>query len=183
MLIHLLSCLSSDLYIDFNTLLKKNHNMSRRVPLSSRPLFLKGLPNSRVLKQYANLNNIANYPNSAIKLSNDISKIELIFKKLNSNGHMGIKQFWKYNLRTINFHNPSIPINVMRVDCKTKEEQVKCPSIINIVYANGEKKTLDCKNKLSDDIMKEFTELTNSEKVPENEIPILKTESLTDNIE
>ncbi|KAG7807556.1 hypothetical protein KL921_004314 [Ogataea angusta] len=131
------------------------------------------LPASRLTRQRENLNLIANYKDSAYKFP-QVSKLHLIFKSHNAYGHMGAKQFWKWNLRTICFHNPDVNIEVTRVNCPTKEEQLKCPSVLKVVYADGREKKIDCKHKHSDDIMKELVELTQAVKCPEDEIPVLK---------
>ncbi|ODV86060.1 hypothetical protein CANARDRAFT_7421 [[Candida] arabinofermentans NRRL YB-2248] len=146
-----------------------------RIPNNMRPLFLKGLPSSRVLKQYANLNDIANFQNSAYKFPK-VSKLELTFKKMNAYGHMGARQFWKYNLRTITFHNPQLNIDVKRVDCETKEEQLACPSVLTVHFQNGSKKTIDCKNVHSSEIMNQLIEISDAIRVPKEEIPILTQE-------
>ncbi|ESW98248.1 hypothetical protein KL918_004006 [Ogataea parapolymorpha] len=144
-----------------------------QLPKASRALFLKDLPTSRLTRQRENLNLIANYKDSAYKFP-QVSKLHLIFKSHNAYGHMGAKQFWKWNLRTICFHNPDVNIEVTRVNCPTKEEQLKCPSVLKVVYADGREKKIDCKHKHSDDIMKELVELTQAVKCPEDEIPVLK---------
>ncbi|KAG0675387.1 hypothetical protein C6P40_001724 [Pichia californica] len=139
----------------------------QKIPKALRPLYLKGLPESRVLKQANHLDLISNYKNSAYKFNN-ISKLELIFKKHNAYGHMGMRQFWKFNLKTISFHNPELPIQVQRIECATKDEQLKCPAIIKATFKDGKSSIIEAKDKHSDDIMNELIKITNAEKV-ENE--------------
>ncbi|VEU21844.1 DEKNAAC102822 [Brettanomyces naardenensis] len=148
----------------------------QKIAENLRPLLIKGLPKSKVYKQLAHLNLIANYEGSAYRF-NDVSKLELIFKKMNAYGHMGARKFWMNNLRTINFHNPQLPIEVHRVECATKEEQMNCPSVLKVYLKDGQIKSIDCKSKQHQDIMKELVELTKAEKVPEEEIPVLKDEA------
>ncbi|KAF6011453.1 hypothetical protein HII13_002462 [Brettanomyces bruxellensis] len=148
---------------------------------SARPLFLKGLPKSRYERQFAHLNILANYKDSAYKFDN-VGKLQLIFKKMNAYGHMGARKFWTTNLRTICFHNPQLPIEVQRVDCPTKEEQLKCPSILKVYFKDGKTRKIDCKNKQHDDIMKELVQLTHAVKIPESEIPIFSRRSYEERI-
>lgn len=142
----------------------------QKIPKALRPLYLKGLPASRTLKQATHLDLISNYKNSAYKFSN-VDKLELIFKKHNAYGHMGMRQFWKYNLKTISFHNPELPIEVQRIECETKDEQLKCPAVIKVTLKDGKVETVEAKDRHSDDIMNDLIKLTNAEKVPEQEIP------------
>lgn len=144
----------------------------QKIPKALRPLYLKGLPTSRTLKQATHLDLIANYPHSTYKLPQTVSKLQVVFKKHNAYGHMGMRQFWKYNLKTITFHNPDVAIEVQRVECATKEEQLKCPSVIKVHYNDGKVDTIDGKDKHSDDIMSQLVELTKAEKIPEEEIPL-----------
>jgi large subunit ribosomal protein MRP49 len=146
----------------------------QKIPKALRPLSLKGLPASRTLKQAAHLDLISNYKNSAYKLDN-VSKLQIIFKKHNAYGHMGMRQFWKFNLKTLTFHNPELPIEVQRIECATKEEQLKCPSVIKVILKDGTISTIDGKDKQSDDIMNELIKLTNAEKVPEESITLYTT--------
>ncbi|KAH3669432.1 hypothetical protein OGAPHI_001553 [Ogataea philodendri] len=145
---------------------------AKQLPKASRALFLKNFPASRFARQTQNLNLIANYKDSAYKLP-EVSKLHLVFKNHNSDGHMGARKFWKWNLRTISFHNPELNIEVTRVECPTKEEQQKCPSVLKVVYADGRESKIECKDKHSDDIMKELVELTKAEKCEESEIPVV----------
>lgn len=143
----------------------------QKIPKALRPLYLKGLPESRLLKQANHLDLISNFKNSAYKFAN-VNKLELIFKKHNAYGHMGMRQFWKFNLKTISFHNPELPIEVQRIECNTKDEQLKCPAIIKVLLKDGKIKTIEAKDKHSDDIMNELIEITQAEKVPEDEITL-----------
>ena len=63
----------------------------QKIPKALRPLYLKGLPSSRTLKQASHLDLIANYPNSAYVLPKEVAKIEVLFKKHNAYGHMGMR--------------------------------------------------------------------------------------------
>ncbi|ODV94040.1 hypothetical protein PACTADRAFT_50936 [Pachysolen tannophilus NRRL Y-2460] len=141
---------------------------------STVPKMFKNLPNGRFTKQVARLNLISNYPSSAIKLPSTISSIDLIFKRTNSAGHMGPRKFWRNNLPTVQFHNPNIPITVTRIETESKDESEKCPATLTINYQDGQKKLIDLKYKHSDEILKEFTEITQAQVVEENDIPTIK---------
>lgn len=144
----------------------------QKIPKSLRPLYLKGLPASRILKQANHLDLIANYKNSAYKLPETVSKLQVIFKNHNAYGHMGMRQFWKFNLKTLSFHNASVPIEVQRIECATKDEQLKCPGVVKAYFADGRVETVQGKDKHSDDIMAELIKVTNAEKIPESEIAL-----------
>ncbi|QPG74037.1 hypothetical protein FOA43_001356 [Brettanomyces nanus] len=173
------SAISSLNVLDAYSVQSFNSMPYQKLAENLRPLFLKGLPKSRVLKQFAHLNLIANYENSAYKFNN-VAKLELIFKKMNAYGHMGARKFWENNLKTVCFHNPQLAIEVQRVDCATKEEQMKCPSLLKVHFNDGQIKTIDCKSKQHQDIMKELVDLTNAEKVPEDQIPVFSYEVYED---
>ena len=144
----------------------------QKIPKALRPLYLKGLPQSRTLKQANHLDLIANYKNSAYKLP-EVESLQVVFKRHNAYGHMGMRKFWKFNLKTISFHNPDLPIEVQRVECETKDEQLKCPCIIKAHLKNGKVETIDAKDRHSDDIMKDLIKVTNAQKVPQEEIPLV----------
>lgn len=145
----------------------------QKIPKALRPLYLKGLPSSRTLKQASHLDLIANYPNSAYVLPKEVAKIEVLFKKHNAYGHMGMRQFWKYNLKTLCFHNPTVPIEVMRIECDTRDEQLKCPALIRTHFRDGTMATIDGKDKHSSAIMEELVKVTSAQRVPESEIPLV----------
>ncbi|CDK29646.1 unnamed protein product [Kuraishia capsulata CBS 1993] len=137
----------------------------------------KELPKRRFARQAAHLNMISNYPNSAVKLPSTVASLELTFKTNIENGHAGIKNFWKYNLKTIQFHNPQLPISVRRIKTADEEESRKCPSVLKINMLDGGSQTIDCKSKRSEAILQEFLELTKAESIPEDEIPVVLTPS------
>lgn len=142
----------------------------QRMPSALRPKYLKNLPSSRFLKQATHLDLISNYKNSAYAFP-DVAKLQLFFKKHNAYGHMGMRQFWKFNLKTIAFNNPELPIEVQRIECETKEEQLKCISLIKVTLKDGKEITVQGKDKHSDDIMQELVKVTNAEKIDPATIP------------
>ncbi|AOA63936.1 54S ribosomal protein, mitochondrial [Komagataella phaffii CBS 7435] len=130
------------------------------------------LPTGRFTRQFARLNNIANFPNSAVRVPATVNRLELVLKQNVQQGHMGLHQFKKWNLPTIQFHNPELCIVVKRVKVESKDEALKVPASLVINYTDGTSKTFDCKNKRSEDIMTQFIDLTGAEKVPDSEIPV-----------
>ncbi|GMG20816.1 unnamed protein product [Ambrosiozyma monospora] len=134
---------------------------------------------ARVLKQFSYLNKIANFPNSAYKLP-QVKRLELVFKQHNAYGHMGARKFWLENLKTINFHNPKVEIDVKRILCETKDEQLKCPSVLKVYFEDGKTQQIDCKNKRSGAIMEELVKITEAEKVDDADIPVLTIDSFVE---
>jgi large subunit ribosomal protein MRP49 len=143
----------------------------QKIPKALRPLYLKGLPASRALKQAHHLDLISNFENSAYKL-NTVDKLEVIFKNHSAYGHFGMRQFWKYNLKTVYFHNPDLPIEVKRIECATKEEQLQCPCIIKVHLKDGKVETIEGKDKHSSTIMQQLIDLTDAEKITSEELDL-----------
>ncbi|GMM48779.1 mitochondrial 54S ribosomal protein [Pichia kluyveri] len=141
----------------------------QKIPKALRPLYLKGLSSSRYLKQGQHLDLISNYTNSSYHFNN-VSKLEIIFKQHSSYGHLGMKKFWKNNLKTIYYHNPSLIIDVKRIDCQEKEQQLNCPCIIKTITKDNKEIIINGKDKHSDDIMKELVEKTAAVAVPSEDI-------------
>ncbi|ODQ67970.1 mitochondrial MRP49p [Nadsonia fulvescens var. elongata DSM 6958] len=129
--------------------------------------------NKQITKQISALNRICRGP-GAVKLPNDITGLKLQFKYQNSNGHMGAKKFWRETLPQIQFHNPAIPMAVIRTEAATVEENQTIPATLLVRYSNGEEKSLDIKEKHSSVILNEFIQLTKAQKVAEKDIPYLR---------
>lgn len=134
----------------------------------------KGMPVARIPKQFTRLNLLANFPESAVRMPTSVKSLDLVFKDDNKHGHMGAKKFWRNNLPTIQFHNPSLPITVTRVHASTDEESLKCPAQLTVSLENGETHKIDMKHRFYNDIMAELKEVTGAEPVPELEIPVLQ---------
>lgn len=132
----------------------------------------KGLPTSRLSKQVTRLNHIANYPGSALSMPSDIVGIDMVFKKLNKYGHMGARQFWKFNLPTIQFHNPNLLISVRRIDTENDQEARKVPAKLTLKFQDGKEKTIDCIDKHSSQILKSLTEISQATPVARKNIPL-----------
>lgn len=127
----------------------------QKIPKTLRPLYLKELSNNPMKRHNFHLESIKGYENSHYVLKN-VSALELIFKAHNAYGHQGARLFWKNNLKTIQYHNPTLPIQVQRIECETKEDQLKCPAILKVTLNDGTTKAIDCKNAFHKEIMKEL---------------------------
>ncbi|ODV64490.1 mitochondrial 54S ribosomal protein mL61 ASCRUDRAFT_74101 [Ascoidea rubescens DSM 1968] len=131
---------------------------------------------SRLTKQLNRLNSISNGP-SAYKIdASRINSISLLFKKDNIGGHMSLRKFWHNYLPTLQFYNPTLPINVTRVKIGTKKGEKlekyysKVPCELTIKFKKGDDKVIDCKNKNPATIFKEFVETTKATKVPQDQL-------------
>lgn len=76
------------------------------------------------------------------------------------------RKFWKENLPRVQFHNPKLPIKVVRIEPDNpREDYKKVPAILKIHYADGSVKDADVKHKHSEEILEEFIKLTNAQPV------------------
>ncbi|KAH3670261.1 hypothetical protein WICMUC_004914 [Wickerhamomyces mucosus] len=114
----------------------------------------KSLPKSKLSRHVDRLNLLSSGPGS-VKVSANVKSIELIFKQRTPKGHMGPRRFWRENLPRIQFHNPALPIQVVRVEPTTPEEAQKIPALL---------KTRSAKIKylLNSDILTKFIKLTDA---------------------
>ena len=135
---------------------------------------------SRLSKQLARFNAISNGP-SAYKIdTNEINSISLTFKKNNIDGHMSLRKFWHNYLPTLQFYNPTLPINVTRVRIgnrrgeKIQSLYSQVPCELSIKFKKGEDKIIDCKNKDPSIIFREFIASTNAKKIPQDDLIIIK---------
>lgn len=136
----------------------------QRIPRALRPAYLKNAPVNPAKRHTAHIDAIRGFENSNWELKN-VTKLDLVFKAHNAYGHQGAKLFWKHNLKTLQYHNPSLPITVQRIQCDTKEDQLACPAVLRITLADGTTKSVDCKNAFHGDIMNELLALVEAEKV------------------
>lgn len=142
------------------------------------------IPRNRIGKQLFRLNQISATKKAAIRLPPSLKSVDLIFKKKNSGGHMGLRKFWHNYLPTIQFYNQNLEINVKRISLSEGEtdkkkiselennpvEIAKCPSKIVLSYNSGQKVEIDCKEKHSDEILESFSTTSAAEVVPDKEI-------------
>ncbi|KAK9333779.1 hypothetical protein V1520DRAFT_331726 [Lipomyces starkeyi] len=101
----------------------------------------------------------------ALKLPSHVESMTLTFKKLNSYGHMGARKFWRLYLPKIQFHNPNLPISVIRTEATTEVEHKAAPSTLTISFKDRAPVVLDVKNKHSDSILRDFVSATSGEPV------------------
>lgn len=111
---------------------------------------MSAVPKTRLAKQFALINQIS-FPSNrsaAVKFSPQLAKVELIFKKKNYGGHMGLRKFWQTYLPTLKFYNEELQFSVKRISLsegvKDKEKALqletdrelveKCPSKIVLQY-------------------------------------------------
>lgn len=96
------------------------------------------------------------------------SAIKLTFQAQNHNGHMGARKFWREYLPTIQFYNPGLKIDVVRVrNDNTKLAGVPC---VLEILSNDNKVVgeIDMRNKRDDKIMGELLEKLDFEAVSED---------------
>ncbi len=132
----------------------------------------KSLPKGNVSRQVARLNNISFGP-GAIKVPSNVVEIDLLFKIMNKDGHMGARKFWQQNLPQIQFHNPNLPIKVQRVRVEKPEDHARIPATLTIKFNDGSEQTINCKYRHSNEILEDFIDKTRASKVPVTEIPLI----------
>lgn len=127
---------------------------------------------SSVAKQLKFLNKIS-YATKDAQILVNTSKyagIKLTFQAQNHNGHMGARKFWHNYLPTLQFYNPSLKIDVVRIDNKdTKRRGVPCTLEI---IAKDQKvlDKIDMVNKKDNLIMNELLERLEFEAIPEESL-------------
>ncbi|ODQ56723.1 hypothetical protein WICANDRAFT_107655 [Wickerhamomyces anomalus NRRL Y-366-8] len=133
--------------------------------MSAQSMF-PGLTASRFTRQITRLNLISSGPGS-VTVGQNVKNVELLFKRLNTDGHMGARKFWRENLPRVQFHNPALPIQVTRVEVANASEHAKVPAILKVTYADGKTAQVDVKNKHSSDILNDFINLTGAKPAKE----------------
>ncbi|KAK9370805.1 hypothetical protein V1509DRAFT_614774 [Lipomyces kononenkoae] len=110
----------------------------------------------------------------ALKLPSNVDSILLTFKKLNSYGHMGARKFWRLYLPKIQFHNPKLPISVVRTDATTEAEHKGAPCTLTIGFTDRSPAVLNIKNKHSESILKDIISATRATQVKDTAPPLGK---------
>lgn len=113
---------------------------------------------SSIAKQLSFLNKISYNTKKAQVLVNPEKylRLKLTFQVQNHNGHMGARKFWHEYLPTLQFYNPTLQIEVLRIKNEnTKHAGVPCTLEVisreqNIVHS------IDMRNKTDDKIMDEL---------------------------
>ncbi|CCH60379.1 hypothetical protein TBLA_0C05820 [Henningerozyma blattae CBS 6284] len=146
---------------------------------------------SSVIKQLKALNQISYTTKEAlVYLKPDkIKSINLFFNFKNEDGHMGARKFWRNYIPTIQFYNPTLLVNVTRTHppvILSKKSKIKKVLPENMKFVSEQDlnrcslevkdhndKTInkiEMKSKHSTDILKEFLEQVEHEKIPEADL-------------
>ncbi|CAI4045834.1 hypothetical protein SUVZ_11G0490 [Saccharomyces uvarum] len=97
------------------------------------------------------------------------SGLRLTFQTKNHNGHMGARVFWHDYLPTLQFYNPEIKFDVIRIKNEDKQKSVPCK--LEILSQEGTvTETIDMRNKMHHDIMKDLLDKIEHNPLPENEV-------------
>ncbi|KAK9457664.1 hypothetical protein V1511DRAFT_476700 [Dipodascopsis uninucleata] len=104
---------------------------------------------------------------AAVTLPTSITNLKLQFKTLNKYGHMGARKFWRDHLPTLQFHNPSLKIEVFRTKIENKSEEAHKNEPAILSFTIGDKvQDIDIKNMHSDEILERLVTATGA--VPAN---------------
>lgn len=126
---------------------------------------------SRVVKQLKYINKISSttIKPQVVLDSTKYNGLNLTFQVQNFNGHMGARKFWHEYLPTLQFYNPSLPINVSRI--KNEDKKVTVPCLLEVLAADGTvAEKISMKDKASSEIMDEFLSKVEHTRVPEEEV-------------
>ncbi|KAK9241027.1 hypothetical protein V1525DRAFT_393488 [Lipomyces kononenkoae] len=110
----------------------------------------------------------------ALRLPSNVENILLEFKKLNSYGHMGARKFWRLYLPKVQFHNPNLPVSVVRTEATTEVEHKAAPCTLTIAFKDRSPVVLNIKNKHSDSILRDFVSATRATQVKDTTAPLGK---------
>lgn len=127
---------------------------------------------SSVAKQLKFLNRISSTTKQAQILLNPAkySGIKLTFQVQNHNGHMGARKFWHQYLPTLQFYNPNLKIDVVRINNEdNKRAAVPCTLEI-FSQENTILDQIDMRNKRDDAIMEELLKRLEFQTVPEEAV-------------
>ena len=83
------------------------------------------------------------------------SGLRLTFQTKNHNGHMGARVFWHNYLPTLQFYNPRMKFDVIRIKNEDKQKSVPCKLEI-LSHEGSVVETIDMRNKMHEDIMKDL---------------------------
>lgn len=126
---------------------------------------------SKIVRQKNFLNAIS-YTTKKPQVLIDASKysgIRLTFQTKNNGGHMGPRQLWRKYLPTLQFYNPNLQVDIIRINNTSRTETVPC--ILEIIDKQGKTvDSIDMKNRMYDDIMDEFLTKVEHKPVPEEEL-------------
>ncbi|CAI4044471.1 mitochondrial 54S ribosomal protein mL61 SKDI_11G0530 [Saccharomyces kudriavzevii IFO 1802] len=126
---------------------------------------------SKVTEQLKFLNKISSTTNLPQILIDPkkYSGLRLTFQTKNHNGHMGARVFWHNYLPTLQFYNPRIKFDVVRIKNEDKQKSVPCK--LEILCQEGSvTETIDMRNKMHEDIMRDLLDKIEHIPLPESEV-------------
>ncbi|KAG0673474.1 hypothetical protein C6P41_002732 [Kluyveromyces marxianus] len=126
---------------------------------------------SRIVKQKAFLNKISatTVKPQVVLDPSKYSALNMKFQQQNFNGHMGARKFWHEFLPTLQFYNPTLPINVTRI--KNEDKKVDIPCVLQVTGPDGNVLAeVGMKEKHSSEIMDELLQKVEHTKVPSDQI-------------
>lgn len=82
---------------------------------------------------------------------------------------MGARVFWHNYLPTLQFYNPRMKFDVIRIKNEDKQKSVPCKLEI-LSHEGSVVETIDMRNKMHEDIMKDLLDKIEHVPLPENEI-------------
>ncbi|KAA8906494.1 hypothetical protein TRICI_005159 [Trichomonascus ciferrii] len=122
---------------------------------------------TKIARQINRLNAIANGP-GAIRLPATVNSLHVAYRLKHSSYDDGAKRFSKSTLPQVQFHNPHVSISVEKYETSDRTPE------LTVKFQDGTQQVLDVKKKTAQDILTNLMQTTNSEPVPEAEIPIIR---------
>lgn len=122
---------------------------------------MKLLPRG-VKHQVERLNALSTGP-AALRLPQNVSRLELRLQRHVNEGSHGAKQFWRANLPPIQFYNPQLQISVKRYTSNNIQ-----PELI-VEFRDGSSKSVLAANKSTADLLQELISVSGAEHIPEEE--------------
>ncbi|RPB05532.1 hypothetical protein L873DRAFT_1757712 [Choiromyces venosus 120613-1] len=91
-----------------------------------------------------------------------VRKLGLTFAMRNADGHMGPRKFWRYHLPRLQYHNPTVAMEV------TRHRVDGGDATLTIEY-EGKTETIDVQHKHENEITRAVMDLTKAKPVPTSE--------------
>lgn len=122
---------------------------------------MKVLPRG-VKQQLGRLNALSTGP-AALRMPQNVSRLELRLQRYVNESSYGAKNFWRANLPPIQFYNPHLQISVKRYSSSNIQ-----PELI-IEFHDGSSKSVLAANKTTADLLQELISATGAESIPEEQ--------------
>lgn len=116
------------------------------------------LPRKGLTRQLLQLSRISCGP-GAIAMPSNVTKLRFEFL----DGAKGPKTFWRQHLPQVQFHNPSLPITVIK---HSQEAKPNFPPEFIVDFANGQQKRLKLGSMGWEKYIDELVKLTDAKEVP-----------------